>query len=246
MTGPIIGICAALETASWGLWTQQAAFLPGDYVQKVQAAGGIPVGLVPDPSAANDPGILLDRIDGLLLIGGTDVHPGTYGQSVSAHLEPTTPLRDDFELALTRAAFARNFPTLGICRGLQVMNIANGGTLHQDLDERGFAGHMPHPGSLGESTYHAIDVQPATLAARAAGSGTRQVNSHHHQGVDLVAEGAAVTAFAVADGLPEALEWPALRFALGVQWHPEAMPIDNAVGALVNATRPKLAAEAAL
>jgi putative glutamine amidotransferase len=72
------------------------------------------------------------------------------------------------------------------------------------------------------------------------------VNSHHHQGVDLVAEGAAVTAFAVADGLPEALEWPALRFALGVQWHPEAMPIDNAIGALVNAARPKLAAKAAL
>jgi putative glutamine amidotransferase len=246
VTAPVIGICAALETASWGLWTQQAAVLPGDYVKKVQAAGGIPVGLLPDPAAAKDPGILLDRIDGLLLIGGTDVHPGTYGQSVSAYVEPTTPLRDDFELALTRAAFARDFPILGICRGLQIMNVANGGTLHQDLDERGFAGHRAYPGSLGASTYHAIDVQPATLAARAAGSGTRQVNSHHHQGIDLVAEGAAVTACAVADGLPEALEWPALGFALGVQWHPEAMPIDDAVGALVNATRSKLAAEAVL
>jgi putative glutamine amidotransferase len=245
VTAPIIGICAALETVSWGLWTQPAAFLPGDYVKKVQAAGGIPVGLIPDPAVAKDPGILLDRIDGLLLIGGTDVHPGTYGQSVSVYVEPTTPLRDDFELALTRAAFARDFPILGICRGLQIMNIANGGTLHQDLEQRGFAGHRAHPGSLGESTYHAIDVQPETLAARAAGSGTRQVNSHHHQGVDLVAEGAAVTAFAVADGLPEALEWPALRFALGVQWHPEAIPIDDAVCALVNAARPRLAAEAA-
>jgi putative glutamine amidotransferase len=245
VTAPIIGICAALETASWGLWTQHAAFLPGDYVKKVQAAGGIPVGLIPDPAVAKDPGILLDRIDGLLLIGGTDVHPGTYGQSVSVYVEPTTPLRDDFELALTRAAFARDFPILGICRGLQIMNIANGGTLHQDLEQRGFTGHRAYPGSLGESTYHAIDIQPETLAARAAGSGTRQVNSHHHQGVDLVAEGAAVTAFAVADGLPEALEWPALRFALGVQWHPEAMPIDDAVCALVNAARPRLAAEAA-
>jgi putative glutamine amidotransferase len=246
VTAPIIGICAALETASWGLWTQQAAVLPEDYVKKVQDAGGIPVGLIPDPAAAKDPGILLDRIDGLLLIGGTDVHPGTYGQRVSAHLEAPTPLRDDFELALARAAFARDFPTLGICRGLQIMNVARGGTLHQDLDERGFTGHRARRGSLGEDTYHAIHVQPATLAARAAGSGARQVNSHHHQGVDLVAEGASVTARAVADDLPEALEWPALRFALGVQWHPEAMPIDNTVGALVNATRSKLAREAAL
>lgn len=241
MTAPIIGVCAALETASWGLWTQQAAVLPADYVTKVQAAGGIPVGLLPDPAVAEDPGILLDRIDGLLLIGGTDVHPGTYGQRVSARVEPTTPLRDDFELALTRAAFARDLPVLGICRGLQVMNVANGGTLHQDLAERGFAGHRAHPGSLGANSYHAIDVRPATLAARAAGSGTRQVNSHHHQGVDLVADHAAVTARAVADGLPEALEWPALRFALGVQWHPEAMPVEGAVAALVDATRSTLA-----
>jgi len=246
VTAPIIGICAALETANWGLWTQQAAVLPGGYVKKVQAAGGIAVGLVPDPAVEKDPGILLDRIDGLLLIGGTDVHPGTYGQTVSAHLEATTPLRDHFELALTRAAFARDFPTLGICRGLQIMNVANGGTLHQDLDERGFAGHRAYPGSLGESTYHAIDIQPATLAARAVGSGSRQVNSHHHQGIDLIAEGASVTARAVADCLPEALEWPVLRFALGVQWHPEAMPIDNTVDALVNATRSKLTPEAAL
>jgi putative glutamine amidotransferase len=246
MTAPIIGICAAVETASWGRWTQQAAVLPDDYVRKVQAAGAIPVGLVPDPAVTDDPGIILDRIDGLLLIGGTDVHPGTYGQRASAHLEATTPRRDDFELALTRAAFARDVPVLGICRGLQVMNVASGGTLHQDLGERGFAGHMAYPGSLGERTYHAIDVQPATLAARAAGSGTRRVNSHHHQGVDLVADGASVTARAVADGLPEALEWPALRFALGVQWHPEAMPVDSAVDALVSATRSRLAPHAAV
>ena len=245
MTAPVIGICAALETASWGLWTQQAAVLPGDYVAKVQAAGGIPVGLLPDPAVAEDPGILLDRIDGLLLIGGTDVHPGTYGQSVSVYVEPTTPLRDDAELALTRAAFTRDFPILGICRGLQIMNIANGGTLHQDLEQRGFAGHRAYPGSLGESTYHAIDIQPATRS----GPGGRIRHppgelppSPRHRPRP---KGAAVTAFAIADGLPEALEWPALRFALGVQWHPEAMPIDHAIGALVSAARPKLATEKA-
>lgn len=241
MTAPIIGICAALEAASWGFWTQQAAVVPGAYVEKVQAAGGIAIAVLPDPAVAKDPGIVLDRIDGLLLIGGTDVHPETYGQCVSAHLEATTPLRDDFELALTREAFARDFPTLGICRGLQIMNVAKGGTLHQDLVERGFAGHRRHPGSLAESTYHTIDVQPATLAARAFGSGTRQVNSHHHQGIDVVAQGASVTARATADGLPEALEWPALHFALGVQWHPEEMRVDNTVDALVDAVRSRCA-----
>lgn len=151
MTAPIIGICAAIETASWGIWTQQAAVVPGDYVTKVQASGGIAVALLPDPAVAKDPGILLDPIDGLLLIGGTDVHPETYGQSVWTHLEPMTPLRDEFELALTRAEFARDLPPLGICRGLQIMNVANGGTLHQELDERGFAGHRAYPGSLGKT-----------------------------------------------------------------------------------------------
>jgi putative glutamine amidotransferase len=237
VTAPIIGICAALETASWGFWTQQAAVVPDSYIRKVQAAGGVAVGLLPDPAVADDPAVLLDRIDGLLLIGGVDVHPGSYGQDVSAHLEATTPLRDDFELAVTRAAFARDLPALGICRGLRVMNVANGGTLHQDLAGCGFAGHRRHPGSLAENTGHVIDVRPATLAARAVGAGARQVNSHHHQGVDLIAPGASVTARATADGLPEALEWPALHFALGVQWHPEEMAVDRTVDALVDAIR---------
>jgi len=234
---PIIGMCAAYETASWQhAMPQEAAFVPGGYVRKVQAAGGLAVLLVPDLAAEKEPDILLDRIDGLLLVGGVDVQPETYGHSASAHLEVTSPLRDDFELALTRAAFARDMPVVGICRGLQVMNVANGGTLHQHLTDCGYAEHRPYPKSLGANTYHTVEIRAATLAARAAGAGIHQVNSHHHQGIDRVAEGAVVAARAATDGLVEALEWPALRFAMGVQWHPEEMPVDHIIAALVGAS----------
>ncbi|WP_432950951.1 gamma-glutamyl-gamma-aminobutyrate hydrolase family protein [Kribbella sp. CA-253562] len=231
-------MCAAFEAASWGYWTRQsAAILSAHYLRKVQDAGALVIGLVPDQRGIADPVGLVERIDGLLLAGGVDVDPENYGHSASAHLEATVPMRDEFELALTRAAFERDLPVLGICRGLHIMNVAHGGTLHQHLDADRFTNHRPTPGRLDESTYHAVDVLPATLAAQALGAGVQQVNSHHHQGIDRVGTGAVVTARAAGDNLPEALEWEAQRFALGVQWHPEAMPGDNTVDAFVRAVR---------
>ncbi|WP_037370781.1 gamma-glutamyl-gamma-aminobutyrate hydrolase family protein [Amycolatopsis orientalis] len=231
MTTPVIGLCAAFESARWGFWEQPAALVPGTYVAKVQAAGGVPIGLI--PGTGLEP--LLDRIDGLLLLGGVDVEPETYGAAKSGRTEATVPERDAFELALARAALARDLPVLGICRGMQVLNVAAGGTLHQHLPDAGFAEHRRSPGRLDEATFHEVDVVPHSHAAALAGSGLQVVNSHHHQGVEVVAAGAVVTARSVPDRLPEAIEFPGRHYALGVQWHPEVEHLPHALTGFVAA-----------
>ena len=155
--------------------------------------------------------------------------------------EATFPLRDEFELALVAAAFARDLPVLGICRGMQILNVAAGGTLHQHLADAGFAEHRPLPGSLGEQTFHPVAVEAESLLATATGAGEETVNSHHHQGVDRLGDGGRAVARSLPDGLVEAIEWPHLRFALGVQWHPEALELDSTVAGLVGAARARAA-----
>jgi len=224
---PAIGICAAWDRAAWSFWDQDAALVAGTYLDRVRRAGGLPLPLAPEPLDEADVEALLARVEGLLLIGGADLDPASYGATATARTEATSPLRDEFELALVRAAFARDLPVLGICRGLQIMNVATGGTLHQHLTDAGFAEHRPLPGSLGEPTLHQVEGERGTLT----------VNSHHHQGVDRVGEGARVVARSLPDGLVEALEWPARRHARGVQWHPEALELDTTIAGLVAATR---------
>lgn len=233
MRAPIIGICSAYETARWSFWEMPAAVVASTYLDHVVHAGGIGIGLIPSEEAARDPDLLLDRIDGLLLLGGADIEPRHYGEAPGPKLERTAPLRDKFELSLTRTAFARDLPVLGICRGLQIMNIAGGGTLHQHLDDHGYAEHRPAPGHLDERTHHDVVVEQGTWTARGTGSGVQRVNSHHHQGIAQVAAGAAVTAVSSADDLPEALEWRDRTFALGVQWHPEAMELGTTIAQFV-------------
>jgi putative glutamine amidotransferase len=135
----VIGICAALERARWGVWDQAAALLPMAYVEAVQRAGAIAVILPPDDAVEREPEQLLDLLDGLMLAGGADIDPGSYGQPADPHTIETVPARDEFEVALTRAAIARDMPVLGICRGMQLINVACGGTLVQHLPD-----HLGH------------------------------------------------------------------------------------------------------
>lgn len=232
---PVIGVCAAVERARWTVWDQMAVLAPLDYVDSVERAGGIAVLLAPDARVADDPGLLLDRLDGLLIAGGSDIDPETYGHPRDPQTGETNIDRDRFELALAREAVERDMPVLGVCRGMQVLNIAFGGTLVQHLPDRyGHEGHRPNPGSFSGSE-HDVILEEGSLAARVAGETSHTTLQHHHQGVDEIGEGLVVSGHAADDGLVEAVEMSDRRFVLGVQWHPEADPASPVIGALVDA-----------
>jgi putative glutamine amidotransferase len=217
---PVIGLCAAVERARWTVWDDEAVLLPRGYATAVQRAGGLALLLPPDPSI-DDPSEWIELLDGLILAGGAD-----YGEN---------PERDAFEIALGLAALDADLPLLGVCRGMQLMNLARGGTLIEHLpDVLGHEDHRLVPGAFGD---HDVRLVEGSLAARAAGELTHATKSHHHQGVDAIGEGFEVTGWATVDELPEALEDPSRRFALGVQWHPEADPAAREIAALVEAAR---------
>jgi putative glutamine amidotransferase len=233
MARPVIGICSPLERARWGAWDLDAFLLPRSYVDAVHRAGAMALLLTPDPALVDDPDEVLDRIDGLMLAGGADVDPAAYGAAPHPATIGSVPERDAFEVALMRRALERDLPVLGICRGMQIMNIACGGTLHQHLPE--LFGHEDHRRVLGsfDGADHDVRLAPGSLAARAAGEEHHATKSHHHQGVDRIGAGLQVTGWAVLDELPEALEVPGNGFALGVQWHPEADATSRLIAALV-------------
>ena len=264
MARPVIGICTALERARWSVWDQQAALLPHSYIQAVQAAGGLALLLPPDPELVERPGEVLDLLDGLMLAGGADIDPSVYGAAPHPETVGTVPERDAFEIALVREAIARELPVLGICRGMQLINVACGGTLLQHLPER--FGHHEHrrvPGSF-DGAEHDVLLREGSLAARVARETRHATKSHHHQGVDRLGEGLTISGVSTLDDeLPEAIEWdecapdpgngrpseaadgrsseaadgrsPRRRFLLGVQWHPEADARSPIVAALVAA-----------
>jgi putative glutamine amidotransferase len=235
MERPVIGICAAMERAQWSVWDQQAILLPRNYIEAVQQAGGFAVMLAPDPHLVEDPGEALELLDGLVLAGGADVDPGAYGQEAHAETTGTVPERDVFEMALVRAAIERDLPVLGICRGMQLINVARGGTLLQHLPER--YGHHEHRRVVGsfDGADHDVELLEGTLAMQVVGEARHATKSHHHQGVDRIGEGLLVCGRSAMDGLPEAIELPDRRFVLGVQWHPEADAMSPVVSALVEA-----------
>jgi putative glutamine amidotransferase len=231
----VIGICPGQERARWSVWDQEAVLVPRSYVTAVQRAGGLAVILAPDDELVADPAQAFELIDALLLTGGADIDPSSYGEPRHAETVETMPERDRFEIALTRGAIARELPLLGICRGMQLLNVARGGTLLQHLPER--LGHEEHrrvPGSF-DGSDHDVELVPGSLAARVAGETQHAIKSHHHQGVDRVGEGLLVTGRALDDGLPETIELPGTHFVLGVQWHPEADEESRFVGALIDA-----------
>jgi putative glutamine amidotransferase len=241
-TRPVIGMCAALERARWSVWDLRAALLPYNYVEAVQRAGGLGLLLPVDPHVTEDPEQVLELLDGLVLAGGADIDPGSYGQSAHAETVDTVPERDAFELALTRAAIERDLPVLGICRGMQLINIACGGTLRQHLPA--LYGHEEHRRVIGsfDGSEHDVVLVEGSLAARAAGEVAHATKSHHHQGVDRLGEGLLVSGNSTLDDLPEAIELPDRRFVLGVQWHPEADTASTVIGAFVAAARARVPA----
>ena len=219
MRRPTIGVCAAIEQARWGPWDQDAMLVPRSYLDVLGAAGALSLLLPPDPASTDSPGPLVDAIDALLLIGGADIHPDSYGGDPHPEIVRTRPERDRFELALAREAVERDLPLLGICRGMQLLNVARGGTLVQHLpDELGDDRHEPAPGKFAE---HGVRLEPGSLAARAAGAELLTVKTHHHQGVAELGDGLMATGWSQEDELIEAIELPERKFALGVLWHPE-------------------------
>ena len=231
----MIGICAALERAQWSVWDQPAALLPINYIGAVQRAGGLAVMLPPDDLVTDEPEQLVGLLDGLILAGGADIDPASYGQERDPQTIGTVPERDRFEIALARAAIERDLPLLGICRGMQLLNVACGGTLFQHLPDRlGHGEHRRVSGSF-EGAEHDVELHENTLAHAAAGERTHSTRSHHHQWVDCLGAGLVVSGVSAMDGLAEAIELPGRSFTLGVQWHPEADPDSTIIGALVRA-----------
>ncbi|GHF40002.1 gamma-glutamyl-gamma-aminobutyrate hydrolase [Streptomyces mashuensis] len=225
---PLIGISTYWTQARWGVaWDLPAALLPASYPAYVQAAGGLAVMLPPDGSttaaaaaAATAAAETVRRLDGLLLAGGDDLDPALYGAPPHPRTGRPVPERDRWELALLAAALDQRVPVLGVCRGMQLMNVHAGGTLVQHLpDVVGHDGHNPKAGTF---TDHTVTPVPGSLTARLLGPHPRPVATHHHQAVDRLGEGLRVSAHA-EDGTAEALEYVAHDgFALGIQWHPEA------------------------
>src|SRR4051794_39115821 len=233
---PLVGICAAIERVSWGVWeSYEVALAPRTYVSAVQRAGGTALVLPPDPAAVADPELLLDRVDALLLAGGADVDPASYGAEPHAETRGTWPERDEFEIALVRRALELDMPVLGICRGMQILNVALGGSLDQHLpDSIANELHRTVAGTFGS---HRVELEPGSLACRAAGAERLMVMSHHHQGIAAVGEGLVASGRSPDDEIVEALELPDRRFALGVIWHPEEDPDSRMIGSLVEAAQ---------
>ncbi|MFB9831495.1 gamma-glutamyl-gamma-aminobutyrate hydrolase family protein [Actinoallomurus acaciae] len=215
MTRPVIGVSAYAERARWAAWDMPASVVPQRYLDKVLSAGGTPVVL---PALPGVDGVL-SRLDGLLLVGGGDIDPARYGGVPHRANGPVNAVRDAAELALLREALALRLPILGICRGLQLMNVALGGTLHQHVPD--VVGHEGHTGGEGVFVRHDVHLHPRCALARALNRTTLDVPSLHHQAIDRLGRGLTACAWA-GDGLIEAAELDGHPFTVGVQWHPEA------------------------
>ncbi|MEP6691878.1 MAG: gamma-glutamyl-gamma-aminobutyrate hydrolase family protein [Gemmatimonadaceae bacterium] len=221
----VIGISATTETIRDALRTRVNAA----YIHAVERSGAVPVVLPPIQSSERA-GEMLDRVDGLILTGGEDIDPARY--DAAAHAETGSPnaARDATELALTHAARERGLPTLAICRGIQLLNVALGGTLVQDIPSERPSAVDHDPRGARDVRAHAIVVEPGSALAAALGVDGLRANSFHHQAVDRVAPGLGVTARA-PDGIVEGVEWigDGAWWALGVQWHPEEL-VDGTEG----------------
>ena len=230
---PVVGICAAIERARWAVWDGvETNISQRTYSTAVAEAGGLPLILPADEASAEHPGQLLDLLDALMLSGGADIDPATYGAEPGPRTEGYRAERDHFELALAREALARDLPVLGVCRGMQVLNVACGGTLEQELADS--ETHLHTPGRFAD---HGVRLAPGSLAASAVGGPELRVRSHHHQGVAELGDGTVASGWSEPGGLVEAIELPSRRWALGILWHAEEERQSPVIAALVAEAR---------
>lgn len=201
-------------------WIDAGVAVPEPYIAALKRAGAQEAVLMPEVIDVETAGDLLDHFDGLLLLGGGDLDPTTYGAEPERHVYGVSPVRDAFELALARAAIDRGLPTLAICRGAQVLNVLLGGTLDQHITGRaGLIGHGI-PGVEGGATLHALEIDPSSRLGAATGTTTAECSSHHHQAVDRLGTGLRITVRA-PDGIVEGIELDGDAWIVGAQWHPE-------------------------
>jgi putative glutamine amidotransferase len=219
---PLIGItCSRLVGGSWGLYSRGhfMDYTFAEYSEAVLALGGAPV-LIPVAQSAESIAMILGALGGLILTGGPDVNPRFYGEQPLEGLGDVDEGLDLMELEVARAAVNRDIPTLAICRGIQVLNVAQKGTLYQDVGSQ-VADAINHGQKADKGVLtHMIRIAPESRLSRIMESDEIWVNSKHHQAVKAPGTGLAITARA-SDGVIEALENPGRRFVLGVQWHPE-------------------------
>jgi putative glutamine amidotransferase len=206
-------------------WEKPGVAAPAPYVEALQRAGAREAILMPVAIDDGDAAEVLERFDGLLLMGGGDLQPEEYGQERREQVYGVVPHRDRFELALARAAVDRGVPTLAICRGHQVLNVALGGALDQHITERAGVAHGK-PGVPGGSSVHDIDLEPGSRLAEAMGVTHASCSSHHHQAVEHTGAGLRVTARA-PDGVVEGIELDGDSWIVGAQWHPEDTAADD-------------------
>jgi putative glutamine amidotransferase len=216
---PVIGLTTYLERAQTGVWDTQAAFLPKVYFEAVTRAGGIAVLLPPQPVDAGIAASVLDALDGLIITGGKDVDPARYGQQAHPTTDPPRRDRDAWEDALLGGAIKRELPFLGICRGLQLLNVNRGGDLVQHLPD--VVGSDRYNLGGGVFATNEVQVDAGTqLAGLLTHDGAVAVKSYHHQAIGRLGEGLSVSARS-DDGTVQAVELATVPFGLGVQWHPE-------------------------
>ncbi len=220
MTRPTVGITSAVEEVSYGPWKGvPAALVPMSYARSILRAGGRTILLVPNTEDTDNPSEILDLLDALIVSGGAgDLDPALYGHERHPETGSVNPARDAYELALVNGAVERNLPTLGVCRGVEVINVAYGGTLEQHLPDA--VGHEKHR-TRGTFVNHNVRLSEGSLAARATGNILEAVKSCHHQGIRDVGGRLLATGWATMDDTVEAVEDPELSFMLGVLWHPE-------------------------
>jgi putative glutamine amidotransferase len=212
---PLVGVTTYVEEAAWGHWQLEAALIPYDYVRALERAGARVLLVPPSADGVEE---TLDALDGLLFSGGNDLDPASYGAEAHPETTGTKPERDHGELALLEGALARDMPTLAVCRGVQVLNVARGGDLVQHLPDE--VGHELHREVKGMFSNHGVRIDDDSRLGSVLG-GRAPVKSHHHQGLGRVGAGLREAAWA-DDGTVEGLEDPGKRFTVGVLWHPEA------------------------
>ena len=236
MSRPLIGLTSYRQRAQTGVWDVQASFLPAVYIDAVTYAGGIAVLLPPQPVDAGTAAEVVASLDGVIVTGGGDVAPERYGAERHEKTDPANELRDAWEDAILSAAIEQQVPFLGICRGLQVLNVNRGGTLVQHLPD--VVGDDRYNAGGGNFSVNRAEVEGGRLAELLDGDSEVDVKSYHHQAVDRLGEGLQVSA-RTSDGTVYAVELPDVPFGVAVQWHPEEDAAEDArlFAGLVEAAR---------